>query len=442
MLDISISSLWRGLLKYLKHALVLAIFMILSFLFFRLCLDNGFWDGYDYVGLENSIMMRSNASAAFESNPPFKFQPLVYSIHYLLFKRFFFEASGYFLFNILLHGINSFLVYLLVHTLLRDRAIAAMAGLLFVFTVGSYGKSVMIASGLEDLIITFLTLCTMICYFRNELRGGGRILSPWYLMTLVFFVASMFTRSTSLAILGCFLAFNFFFRVERKRRVFDAGFAILLVLAVGALVTKATMFHYAPPLYEKYPGAFKFVYLAVKNVMNYLVRMIFPIHSSHLVTEAGPAVRFVYRFATQIRILIALTVLSYSFFGFVFGNRTIRFFIAWTFIMVFPFAFFQFQNDWLNIRHLYLVSVGFVTVIAAGAVYCSRLISDSRWRRFIPMLVPVAFILLSRFIIVQLDGSYHVKAASPAMSALREHLAEKYEDIYLDGDTLHMRQQP
>ncbi len=429
-------------MKYLKHLLVLIAFLVLSLLFFRLCLDNGFWNGYDYVGLENSIRMYSDPGAAFDSSPPFKFQPLVYSIHYLLFKHFFFNASGYFFFNILLHGLNSFLVYILVNTLIRDRAVAVLAGLLFVFTVGSYGKSVMIASGLEDLVITFLTLCTMICYFHNELCHKGKILSLWYLLTLIFFVASMLTRSTSFSILGAFLAFNFFFRAERKRKVADAGFMILFLMSIASLVAKATLFHYAPPLYDQYPGAFKFIYFAAKNVINYLVRMIFPVHTSHLVTGAGPAVRFFYRFATQIRILIALTVLSYSFFGFIFGNRTIRFFIAWTYIMVLPFAFFQFPGDWLNIRHLYLVSVGFVSVIAAGAVYCSRLISENRWRRLVPMVVPLAFILLSRFIVLQLDGSYRVKAASPIMKEYRLRLADWYDDVYMENGELRMREKP
>ncbi len=429
-------------MKYLKHFLVLAVFLVLSFLFFRLCLDNGFWSGYDYVGLENSIMMNSDRAAAFESSPPFKFQPLVYSIHYLLFKRFFFEASGYFLFNILLHGLNSFLVYFLVDTLIRDKAVAILSGLLFVFTVGSYGKSVMIASGVEDLIITFLTLSTMICYFHNELRSKGKLLSSWYALTLIFFVASMFTRSTSFVILGSFLAFNYFFRAERKRKIADTGFIVLLVLAISALVVKATLFHYRPPLYDEYPGAFVFVYAAAKNVGNYLIRMIFPVHTSHLVTGSAPAVQFVYRFATHIRILIGLVVLSYSFFGFVFGNRTIRFFIAWTYIMVLPFAFFQFPGDWLNIRHLYLVSIGFVSTIAAGAVYCSRMISENRWKRFMPMIVPIAFILLSRFIVMQLDSSYSVKSASPEMAKYRNALADRYDEVYIDGDSLKMRRDP
>lgn len=417
-----------------KSLLVLASFVCISFLFFGLSLDNDFWSGYDFVILQHSVSMMDGSQNAFDSTPPFKFQPIVYSICYLLFRKFVFNAQGYFLFNILLHSINSFLVYLLVNTLLKDRLVSILSGLLFVFTVGSYGKSVMITSGVEDLIITFLTLSTMVFYFKNELDGSGRVMSGWYFLTLLFFIASMFTRSTSFAILGCFVAFNFFFRNETGNPVFRSNLYILAAIVFISLIIKATVFRYTPPLYTRYPGAFNFVVLAGKNVINYLVRMIFPIHTSHLVTESGRAVQFVYRFATAIRILIALTVLSYSFFGFIFGNRTIRFFIAWTYIMVVPFAFFQFPNDWLNIKHLYMVSVGFVSVISAGAVYCSRLIASARWRRFVPFIVPVFFIIMSRFIVEQLDRSYESNASSASSAQFRELLAERFDSVSVDEE--------
>jgi hypothetical protein len=355
----------------------------------------------------------------------------------LLFKAFLFNAKSYFVFNMILHGLNSFLVYMLVQTVLKDRTVALLSGALFVFTVGSYGKSVMIVSGLEDLLITTLTLLTMLCYFKNELDMEGKVLGGCYLIALLLFVTSMFTRSTSLAMLGAFLAFNFFFKKETGKRAFNANFLVLLVVAVTALIIKAQVFGSKPVFYTtSHPGIFKFIFLSFKNLLNYLVRMVFPIHTSHLVTQAGPAVRFAYRFATQIRFIIALTIVSYSFFGFVFGNRPIRFFIAWTYIMVIPFAFFQFPNDWLNIRHLYLVSVGFVVVISAGAVFCSRLIAHQRVRRFVPILVPLMFVILSRFIVSQLDRSYEYKAASPAAMELKENLSSQFERVSLEEGEL------
>jgi hypothetical protein len=49
---------------------------------------------------------------------------------------------------------------------------------------------------------------------------------------------------------------------------------------------------------------------------------------------------------------------------------------------------------------------------------------------------------MSRFIVVQLDSSYRVKAASPIMADFRNMLADKYEDVYVDGDKLKLRTRP
>lgn len=420
----------------LKNILILAVLLGLAVLYFQIALNNGFWHSDDFNYLAHNLHMTEGKTALFDSERPYKFQPLVYGMSYILFDRFGFEPRGYFLFNILLHGLNAFLVYLLVQTLLRDRAVSVISGLLFVLTVGNFGKSVMIMSGMEDLLITMLTLLTMVFYFRNELYAGGRILSPWYLLAFVFFVGSMFTRSTSLSILGAFLAFNYFFRRETRHRVISPAFLVLLGVAAVALILKLQLFHYNPSFYSEQPGPVKYFFYAVKNVISYLVRMVFPIHTSHLVTEAGLLVRLVYDFATEIRIVIALVVVSYSFFGFIFGNHTIRFFIAWTYIMLLPFAFFQFPADWLNIRHLYLVSIGFVLVLSAGAVYCSRLIGHAGWRRLVPFIVPLFFVIVARFIALQLDSNYESKANDPALASQREYIVKRYPWVTIEGGRL------
>lgn len=422
-----------------KTALVFLCFVAVSLLFFGLSIDNGFWNSRDYIKLENSLMMMDDPSAAFACDGPFIFQPLVNVVHYLLFKSLLFDSRGYMLFNILLHALNSLLVYLLVMTLLRDRVVSFLSGLLFAFTVGSYGKSVMISSGSEDLIPTTLILLAMIFYFRAALRGKGRMLSADYMLALLFFVATLLTGSNSFTILGSLAAFNYFFRKEIGRPVFRRDLLLLLLIAVFSLIFKAAVFGYFPPLYSSHPGPAKFIFYSGKNLINYIVRMIFPIHTSSLVAEAGGAVRFVYGFATAIRILLALTVLSYSFFGFIFGNRTIRFFIAWTYIMILPFAFIQFPYDWLNMRHLYLVSIGFVSVIAAGAVYCSRLIASQRWKRLVPYIVPLFFILMSRFIVTQLDRSYERNVSSRLTSERARLLAEKFPAVELRENRLEMK---
>jgi hypothetical protein len=154
--------------------------------------------------------------------------------------------------------------------------------------------------------------------------------------------------------------------------------------------------------------------------------MVFPIHTSGLVRNSGPVVRFVYTAATEIRIITFLCILSYSIFGFIFGNRAIRFFIAWTYITVTPFCFFKFPADWFNIRYLYLVSIGFVMILASGTALAARLLYEKAWRRFLPYVIPLFFVFLSQFIIQFLDKNYERQAKAPYIDSAKKQFYDEY----------------
>jgi len=310
-----------------------------------------------------------------------------------------------------------------VFPLLKDRTIAVLSSLLFVFAVGNYGKAVMVVSGISDLVITLLTLLTLLFYFKNELEKGGRFFSIWFLGSLLFFALSLLTKATSFSILGCMLVFNALFREESGKNVFHTNFLVITIFALVILLVKLSLLPYLP-------GRSDMIFFNLgffRNFGSYLVRMVFPIHSSRLVTHAGPIVQFIYKLATEIRILTFLCILSYSIFGFIFGNRALRFFIAWTYITVLPFCFFKFPDDWLNIRYLYLVSVGFNMILASGAVFASRLLYQRRWRRLIPYIIPAVFIGLSNFIISHLDTNYEMLAKSPRIEKIRNEFLVKLE---------------
>jgi hypothetical protein len=413
-----------------RHLSIFLLLLLGSLVFFLPVLDNGFWHPEDY----NFLITAARSNSPFDNFffPPASqsFRPMVHSVFYLEFLAFGTDATRYYLFNIFLHGLNAFLVYLIVMTLLRHRTIAVLAGVLFMAAVGNYGKAVMVVSGVEDILITLLSLVTFLFYFRSELTSEGRARRAvlFSVAALAFFFVTL-TKATSFSILGCFLAFNFLFRRERKRRVFDWPISLLILLAVVTVAVKAS-------LLKEYPYSTQLAGFGVpffRNVPRYLVRMVFPIHTSHLVTEAGPLVRTVYDFATAIRILIFLFIVSYTVFGFIFGNRTIRFFIAWIYITVIPFCVFQFPKDWVNIRYLYLVSVGFVILIASGTGYATRLLRNHRYKRALPYVFPLAFILLSHFVTSQLDKGYELKRDDPQLVPLRETFRNYYR-IRRNGD--------
>jgi hypothetical protein len=228
------------------------------------------------------------------------------------------------------------------------------------------------------------------------------------------------------------LAFNLFFREQTGRRIFDRNLVLFSAFALVVLAVKLAV-------QREIPGANDLAIFGSslpRNYASYLVRMVFPIHSSTLVADAGAVVRFIYDFATAIRVVIFLCIISYSVFGFIFGNRVIRFFIAWMYIVVTPFCFFRFPSDWLDIRFLYLVSVGFHMILSSGTVLAARLLYQRPWRRRLPYLIPAAFVALSYFVLVQLDSNYERKAESPRLNSVKAAFYEKYAKRTATRETL------
>ena len=415
----------RSTVPVAKKLLFFGSLLALALLFFSWVRDNPFWHPTDFRHVNQAMDASQSWKALFAVGPHAPFEPFVKAIFLLEYSLFGLDPWGYYFVNILIHSINAFLVFLLVETLLKDRAIALLSSLLFVCAVGNYGKAVMVVAGLGDLLITMLTLLTLYFYFKDQLEDDGRIVSKYFVAAVACLVLSLFTKTTAFAILGCVFAFNVFFRSETGRPVINRGFVVLTLIALGALVVKVGFGLEITSQYSFVVSPFYFL----RNYASYLTRMVFPIHATTLINHAGPVVRFVYNLATEIRVLTFLCVISVTLFGFVFGNRTLRFFIAWTYITVTPFCFFEFpkfSHDWLDIRHLYLVSVGFSMILASVAVMASRLLQHHRWRRAMPYALPLIFVFLSQFIISELDTKYELISATPEIQRLSAETAARH----------------
>jgi hypothetical protein len=413
-----------------KKVLYFALLFVLAAAFFSPARDNSFWHPSDFRLLNHAIDGRGSWQWLFAPTEPQTFQPLVNFLFSIEYSSFGLEAWKYFLFNVLIHSISAFLVFLLVEVLLKDRSIALLSSLLFVFAVGNNGKAVMVVSGISDLLIAMLTLLTLILYFKNELEKGGRFSSRWFAAAAFCFLLSLMTKTTSFGILGCILAFNVFFRSETGKRVLNREFVIIATIALVVLAVKFALGFGFTAEQDFAPSVFKFF----KNYASYLTRMVFPIHASVLLDHAGRVVLFIYTLATHIRMLTFLTIVSFTTFGFVFGNRTLRFFIAWTYITVTPFCFLEFPRftaDWLDIRHLYLVSVGFSMILSSVTVLASRMLYQRRWRRLLPYSLPLLFVLLSQFIILQLDTKYELIADLPAIQEMAEETRVRHESAII-----------
>jgi hypothetical protein len=270
----------------------------------------------------------------------------------------------------------------------------------------------MFVAGSSSLVYAGCVLLAMLLYVQNEKRNAGRPVGRWALGFFLVFLASLFMRGGTFSILGAVFVYNVFFLAERRRPILHTNLKVALVLAVLSIVANA-LFGGESVTAGVDAGAF------LLNLPGYLILMVLPLQQSQLLTDAPWPVQWLYRIAPVLRVLVGLAILSYSLIGFVFGNRAIRFYIAWMYVMIVPFTLFRYPADWLNLRFLYLVSLGFCVLLTTGTLYAYKLLRARRVRRFLPFIVPVLYIIASGFLVQQLNRKNLELSASPGASRLR-----------------------
>lgn len=409
--------------------LLFLILLGISFILFGQILDNEFWTAAEYEYLAKSLEIEPGDDFLLKTGDAHPIVNLFHRAEYLFFGD---KPAGYYFLNIFIHAINAFLLFLLIFLTLRDFGIAFLSAVLFAFAVGNYGKEVMYAAGVSSILMHSVFILTVMFYVMNETRGKGRILSLWFVITVVFFTLSIVNRFAFLGGIGVLLAYNVFFRNEREGRSILGG-PLLVLLLFGGILTgfQWESFQSITASYPEGWGLGFFVWNFLVNIPSYLIHMVYPVHYTELVHESS--LSRIYELSGVIRPVVGITIFAYAAYGFVFGNKTLRFFIAWTLMTILPFCFFHTPGDWLNTKFLYLASAGFCLILATGTMKMVRVLDGRGWRRFVPMVIPALFILLSGFIVTRLDHAYEERARLPETQALKERFLElKREDLSRD----------
>jgi hypothetical protein len=305
------------------------------------------------------------------------------------------------------------------------RNMAVLAALLFALAVGSYGRVFMTIHQLESLLLAGLHLLVLYFFIRNDFRRDGSVTSPLFLVGLGLFLLAGLTKAASFSLVGCLIAYKaFFYRHRASRAILSPDILVFVAASVLFYLGQHEWGFRNPTIFESVTSESRFSLLSVKNLFRYLNLMFFPLQQSPILATAPPFVVWIYHGRVVIRTLLTLSILSYSFFGFVFGSRAIRFFIAWTYITLLPFTSHTATGVWLNLSHLYLTSLGFCVILAAGAHGTAGLLRRRRWRRLAPYLVPAYFAAISLGLAWQLDAKNKGIARGDDAIALREQTVQ------------------
>lgn len=408
-----------------QHLPVFLLLFLVVFASFGYIITTDLWDGLDASTICDAAALSRDPGSMFGHIGFYFSQPLLQLAFLAQYRLFGLEIGGYIAVNLFIHVINSFLVYMLVHMLFPRKSMAVFAAVLFAFGVGSYGRVFMAIHQLESLMLASLHLLVLYFFIRNDFRGEGQTKSPLYFIGLFLFLLTGLTRATSFSLIGCLIAYKAFFYQRRQgRRVLSADILIFVAIAIAFYWARNHWGYQAPTVFGDAPSGQEFTIFSVKNIFRYLNLMFFPMQQSPILDESPFWVIWAYEARTAIRIFLALSIMSYSFFGFVFGSRAVRFFIAWTYITLIPFTGLSPSGDWLNLSHLYLTSLGFCVILAAGASGTSGLISRHRWRRYLPYLLPLFFVMVSLNLSNRLNASHRTMAQSPAGQELRAQVMD------------------
>ncbi len=420
------TTIWQSIKN---HGPILAGLILVVFAAFGRLTTGDFWHHLDFQILVEAHGLAANPWAMFQHIGAWFSQPLLQLAFLFEYRAFGLDYGSYITVNLLLHALNAFIIYMLVNLLFYRERLALLAALLFALCVGSYGRNLQTAYNLDSLLLTFLHLLALYLFIRNDYRREGRIFSSYFWAGLVIYSLTGLTKASTISLLVCLVAYKAFFYETRNRRpIFSNDLLIFLVLGLMFQYGQARWVSVAPSVVGQSDGPLQYTLMSVVNVFRYLILMVFPLQESSLLQEAGPVVQVLYELRIPIRALLTLSVISYSFFGFVFGSRPLRFFIAWTYLTLLPFSSYQAGENWLNLSHLYLASLGFCVILSSASMACMRLLGTHRWRRLLPMVVPLVFVVTALTLTYRLDNRNRATATTPRVQALKQETIERIQE--------------
>lgn len=140
-------------------------------------------------------------------------QALSYAFEYLFYHL---HPFGYRLTNIIIQSLNSFLVFLLISLILKDRSIALLSAVLFCIHPMQVCLVAFIAgrSNLLETLFMFLSLLTFIYYSLNQKKW-------YYTFSLLLFIFALLSREGALLLLFFIFICAIFLNIDKRKLIFN-----------------------------------------------------------------------------------------------------------------------------------------------------------------------------------------------------------------------------
>ncbi|MEW6467271.1 MAG: tetratricopeptide repeat protein [Bacteroidota bacterium] len=216
-----------------------------------------------------------NIKAFFTEQFVGNYQPVVMLSYAIQYKLFSLNASGYHFFSLLLHLLNTALVFAIVYRLFRNNHAALITALLFGMHP-LHVESVAWVSAQKDLIYSFFFFGAIYFYLRQKEEGSNKLL----VYSLLCFILSVLSKAQAVVLPVVLLLFDYlqqkqitFKDIRQKIPHFVIALAFgLLAIAVQRKAGAVQDFGYFS-IGER-------ILFAAYGFVNYLWQAVLPVHLS------------------------------------------------------------------------------------------------------------------------------------------------------------------
>ncbi len=259
----------------------LSLILLVSAVTFSPVLDNGFTNWDDPVYILNNPLLRDLSGEGFRkifsSYVSGNYHPL--TIISLAVDRhlFGFNAAGYHLHSLLLHLVNTLLVFYLIR-LLTGKYLAALVTALIFGIHPLQAEAVAWASSRKDLLFAFFYLCSLISYVRGVYRREEW--QGFYYLSFVFFVFSLLAKPQAASLPIVLLGIDSYCR----RPLNKTAWLEKIPFIFWSLVAGAASFLGQRAMGSIFPSGFSLaerIFLLCDSFLSYLARFVFPVGLSN-----------------------------------------------------------------------------------------------------------------------------------------------------------------
>jgi hypothetical protein len=359
--------------------------------------DNGFWRD-DFVLLERAEAGRTHPSSLGSRwVEPFN-RPLAQLVFYVEYRLFGLDSGKYIVANTLWHVGNCALAYWLFLLPLGPQA-AAGAALLFALGLGFYGKAVLWAANLPDLLATGFVLATGIAATRAQLARRAPERAAWMGFAGILFAMGLACKES--AITALVMVAGLMWPHRRSLASVVRKIALLVVVAAVYVMLQLVVDSGIARVAND-PAAW--VALPVR-ALRLATLMAFPVQAdSPLVATLGPLAGRVVVLVDQVRPALGVVLLLLAALWFWRGSGATRWLLASFLGFLLPFGLIHMPEGWLDIRYAYLPATCFCGLVAYGLR--ALWIRAGRMRRMAIGFAVLAMIAVDLTLVRRLEAKY------------------------------------